>query len=67
MPRPFAYRRADKFRRHAYELAQAAEHERDDSRRRHMLDLAVTYERAADAIAPRPPAEPQIFRIGFRR
>ena len=53
------------YRRHAYELAQAAENERDDSRRRHMLDLALTYQRAADQMAP-PPAEPpsqiQIFR-----
>ena len=29
---------------------------------KHLLDLARTYQRAADAIAPLPPAEPQIFR-----
>jgi hypothetical protein len=27
-----------------------------------MLDLAATYQRAADQMAPPPPAEPQIFR-----
>jgi hypothetical protein len=61
MPRPFAYRRADNFRRHAHELGEAAERERDDSRRQHMLDLAATYQRAADQMVP-PPAEFQFFR-----
>jgi hypothetical protein len=53
------------YRRHAYELAQAAENERDDSRRRHMLDLALTYQRAADQMAlppSEPPSQIQIFR-----
>jgi hypothetical protein len=30
-------------------------------------DLASTYMRAADAIAPLPPPAPQIFRMGFLR
>jgi hypothetical protein len=27
-----------------------------------MLDLVATYRRAADQMAPQPPADPQIFR-----
>jgi hypothetical protein len=64
MPQPFAIRRANIYRQRARELAEAATHEwRDESRRLHMLDLAKSYERTADAMAPpSPPDEPGIFR-----
>jgi hypothetical protein len=57
-----ADRRAAEYRRHADELAEFARREADRDRRRHLLDLALSYLRSADAIAPRPPAESQIFR-----
>ena len=40
-------------------LTEAAAHVfRDEGRRRHMLDLAATYQRVADAMAPLPPKSP---------
>ena len=47
-------RRADFYRRHANELAETAERQHDEALRRHMLDLAATYQRAADQMAPQP-------------
>jgi hypothetical protein len=55
-------RRADQYRQHAQELAQASRRAERMEDRRHLIDLASTYMRAADAIAPLPPAEPEIFR-----
>jgi|RhiMethySRZTD1v2_1073278.scaffolds.fasta_scaffold1327408_1 hypothetical protein len=61
MSLPVIDRRAEKYRAHARELeaSRRAEHMED---RRYLIDLATTYMRAADAIAPLPPAEPQVFR-----
>ena len=53
---------ADTFRRRARELIASAWREHDTDWRRYMLNLAATYQRVADAIAPLPPAERQIFR-----
>jgi hypothetical protein len=54
-----ARRRANTFRRHALELAQKAEQElRFEDRRRHLLNLSASYQRAADELAPAPPAAP---------
>ena len=63
MPQPFAARRAAVYRHRARELAETATHEWRDENRLHMLDLAKSYERTADAMAPpSPPDEPGIFR-----
>jgi len=51
-----AHRRAQTFRQRSRLLSEAAVHEfRDEGRRHHMLDLAATYQRVADEMAP-PPA-----------
>ena len=53
-----AAHRAATYRRHARELADAAQQEnRFNDRRRHLLDLATTYRRAADRLAPQPQAD----------
>jgi hypothetical protein len=38
-----------------------AARERREEERKHLLDLAATYQRPANAIAPQPPAEPSNF------
>jgi hypothetical protein len=53
-------RRAEQYRAHAQELAQASRRAERIEDRRHLIDLASTYMRAADAIAPLPPAEPPV-------
>jgi hypothetical protein len=35
-------------------LLCAAQHQHDQALRRHVLDLAVTYQRAADQMVPQP-------------
>jgi hypothetical protein len=35
-------------RSHSLELAEAAAHDRHEGRRRHLLDMAATYQRAAN-------------------
>jgi hypothetical protein len=61
-----ARRRAGIYRYKARELQRIAEQElRYEGRRKHLLDLATTYERAADQLAPPPPPpspSSQIFR-----
>ena len=53
MPDRHAHRRAGVYRHRAQQLTEAARHEwRYASYRQHMLDLAATYQRAADALAP---------------
>ena len=54
-------------RQRAPQLETRAAGVRDAADRWHILDLAAIYQRAADEIAPQPPVEPQIFRMGFRR
>jgi hypothetical protein len=55
MPTDHADRRAGAYRHRAKQLAEAAKHEwRDEGRRQHLLDLAKSYERTADAMAPLP-------------
>jgi hypothetical protein len=61
MPRLAVDRRAEQYRAHAQELAQASRRAERIEDRRHLIDLATTYMRAADALAPLPPAEPQVF------
>ncbi len=56
MPQPFPIRRAAVYRERAQQLAESARQLRDECDRRHMLDQAATFERAADALAPPPPA-----------
>jgi hypothetical protein len=46
--------RSNSYKDRARQLREAAESERRKDRRRHMLDLAETYERAADEAAPPP-------------
>ena len=58
MPQPFPVRRAAIYRQRAQELSESAKQLRDECDRRHMLDQAATFERAADALAPRQPPEP---------
>ena len=58
MAQPFSVRRAAICRQRAHELSESAKHLRDECDRRHMLDQAATFERAADALAPRQPPEP---------
>jgi len=41
-------RRAREYRKRAAKLADEAQRARDDEDRRHLLDLAETYQRAAD-------------------
>jgi hypothetical protein len=61
MAKPIAVRRAAVYRQRALELSETARQERRADVRRHLLDQAATFQRAADAIAPLPPDEPQIF------
>ena len=56
MPKPLAIRRAAVYRQRAQELAESARQPRDECDRKHLLDQAATFERAADALAPPPPA-----------
>jgi hypothetical protein len=51
-----ANRRAGVYRHRAAILSEMAKGARDESDRRHMLELAATYERAADQMAPAPAA-----------
>jgi hypothetical protein len=62
MPLPIVDRRADALRRRAIELAQEARWEADKGRRRFLLDKARSAVAAADATAPEPPPQPEIFR-----
>jgi hypothetical protein len=50
-----AHRRAAVYRNCAHNIAESAQREPFDDRRRHMLDLAETYWRAANQMAPEPP------------
>jgi hypothetical protein len=54
--------RALKFRERAIELALEAKREDDPGQRRFLLDKARTLVNVADALAPLPPDEPQVFR-----
>jgi hypothetical protein len=49
-----ATRRAGVYRHRAQELAEEARHVRDEADRKHLLELAATYRRAADQMAPPP-------------
>jgi hypothetical protein len=49
-----ANRRAGMYRHRARDLVQRAKDIPDESDRRHMLELAATYERTADNLAPAP-------------
>jgi hypothetical protein len=62
MAQPIATRRAAAYRARAQQLSRIAAHEWREDVRRHILDQAATFQRAADAMGPPPPAEPQIFR-----
>ena len=62
MAQDFATRRAAAYRERAQQLSQIAAHEWREDVRRHLLDQAATFQRAADAMGPQPPAERQIFR-----
>jgi hypothetical protein len=54
-----ANRRAALYRHRARDLVQRAKDIRGECDRRHMLELAATYERTADNLAPAPaPSEP---------
>jgi hypothetical protein len=48
-------RRAGAFRHRAHQLTEQATREWREDRRRHLLELAATYQRTADALAPPPP------------
>jgi hypothetical protein len=60
MAKPIAIRRAAVYRQRALELSEAAREERRAEVRRHMLDQAATFQRAADAMAPEKPDDPQV-------
>ena len=49
-------RRAGMYRHRARELAERAKEIPGEDDRRHMLELAATYERTADSLAPAPPS-----------
>jgi hypothetical protein len=49
-------RRAGMYRHRAHELAERAKEIPGEDDRRHMLELAATYERTADSLAPAPPS-----------
>jgi hypothetical protein len=53
--------RALVYRNRAIELAMQAKREDDPGQRRYLLDLARNMVNVADALAPLPPAEPQVF------
>ena len=61
-----ARRRAGVYRHRAAALAEMAKEARDESDRRHMLELAATYERTADSLAP-PPAVNESATVFTRR
>jgi hypothetical protein len=54
------------YRHRAAALAEMAKEARDESDRRHMLELAATYERTADSLAP-PPAVNESATVFTRR
>ena len=54
--------RALAYRTRAIELAMQAKREDDPGQRRFLLDLARNMVNVADALAPLPPDEPQVFR-----
>jgi hypothetical protein len=58
--RNFPASRALAYRARARELIEAAWRTNDISRKQHLFDLAKTYQRTADVMAPLPPAEPQV-------
>ena len=61
-----AHRQAQVYRQRARVLTEAAAHEfRDEGRRRHMLDLAATYQRVADEMAPLSPRETALASISI--
>jgi hypothetical protein len=64
MPLPIDHHasRALAYRTRARELIEAAWRTNDITRKQHLFDLAKTYQRTADVIAPQPPDEPEIFR-----
>jgi hypothetical protein len=54
--------RALAYRSRAIELAQQAKREDDPGQRRFLLDKARNLVNIADALAPLPPDEPEVFR-----
>jgi hypothetical protein len=54
--------RALAYRSRAIELAQQAKREDDPGQRRFLLDKARNMVNVADALAPLPPDEPQVFK-----
>ena len=54
--------RALAYRSRARELIEAAWRTNDIARKQDLFDLAKTYQRTADVMAPLPPDEPQLFR-----
>jgi len=56
-----ADRRAAAYRIRARELIEAAWRTNDIGRKQHLFDLAKTYQRTADVMAPLPPDEPEVF------
>ena len=52
MAQPIAIRRAAIYRQRAQQLTETAKDLRDEVDRRHLRDLAATFQRAADAMAP---------------
>ena len=59
-----AHRRAQMYRQRSRALAEEAKHEfRDVSRRLHLLDLAQTFQRTADVMAPEAPPQTDIGTI----
>jgi len=55
MPDRHSHRRAQMYRQRSRALAEEAKDEfRDEGRRLHLLDLAQTFQRVADEMAPQP-------------
>jgi len=64
MPDRHAYRQAQLYRQRSRALTEEAKHEfRDEGRRLHLLDLAHTFQRTADAMAPEAPPQTDIGTI----
>jgi hypothetical protein len=58
-----AHRRAARYRSRAHSLTENAQREPFQDRRRYMLDVAASYRRAADQMAP-PPQEKTLVSRG---
>jgi hypothetical protein len=67
MTQSFPIRRASVYRQRAQQLTETAAQLRDDVDRKHLRDLAATFQRAADAMAPPEKSDGPQIQAPWRR